>query len=117
MILKEFSEKKLSDQRKRRTKKREGKENFPSLLSLSLFLFPSLPLFPSLFCLCVCICKVNFLLLRVILKKKNEYFLSLSPHLEFFLVEQKKSYNLLNKKFGLKEKKENVWSQNYLVSW
>lgn len=30
------------------------------------------------------------------------------PTLNFFLVEQKKSYNLLNKKFGLKEKKENV---------
>lgn len=66
MIMKEFSEK--SYLTKEKEKPRRGKRKIPlSPVSLSLFLPPSLS--PLLSSVCVCVCKVNFLLLTVILKK------------------------------------------------
>lgn len=105
MILKEFSEKSYLIKEKEEPKgEREKKMSPLSCLSLCFSFPPSLSSLLS--SVCVCVYKVNFLLLRVILKKKGIFSQSSPP--EFFLVEQKKSYNLLNKKFGLKEKKENV---------
>lgn len=81
MILKEFSEKSYLIKEKEDPKgEREKKMSPLSCLSLCFSFPPSLSSLLS--SVCVCVYKVNFLLLRVILKKK-EYFLSRPPP-EFF---------------------------------
>lgn len=83
MILKEFSEKSYLIKEKEEPKgEREKKISPLSCLSLCFSFPPSLSSLLS--SVCVCVYKVNFLLLRVILKKKRNIFSVAPPRIFFF---------------------------------